>query len=78
MQPHVLYGVGIAKPVIGGTATILPPSDEGRGTRSSWCGAAASDKGNFVTIEHVNAQSLLGNMDEVTLLLKDCNIDILC
>ncbi len=31
-----------------------------------------------MTIEHINAQSLLGNMDEIRLLINVRNIDVLC
>ena len=31
-----------------------------------------------MTVEHVNAQSLLSSMDEIVLLMKDRDIDILC
>lgn len=33
---------------------------------------------DFLSIEHVNTQSLLGSIDEVRLLARDRNIDILC
>ncbi len=31
-----------------------------------------------MTIEHVNAQSLLGNMDVIRLLVEERNTDVLC
>ena len=31
-----------------------------------------------MTVEHINAQSLLGNIDEIRLLVKGRNIDIIC
>ena len=37
-----------------------------------------SINGNYLTIEHINAQSLLCHLDEVKCLLKTRNIDILC
>jgi len=33
---------------------------------------------NTIRIEHINAQSLLGHFDEIKLLIKERNIDILC
>ncbi len=40
--------------------------------------AVGCNKGIFLTIEHLNAQSLLGNIDEIALLIKNRNSDILC
>lgn len=31
-----------------------------------------------IRIEHINAQSLLGHFEEIELLIKERNIDILC
>lgn len=36
------------------------------------------DVWNLLTIEHINAQSLLSQIDEIELLIKNRNIDILC
>ncbi len=36
------------------------------------------ENGSFLTIEHINAQSLLGSIDEVRLLVKERNIDVFC
>ena len=33
---------------------------------------------DVLTIEHINAQSLLHNFDEIKLLVMERNIDILC
>lgn len=35
-------------------------------------------KGNSLTIEHINAQSLLGSIDEIRLLVEERNTDVLC
>ena len=40
--------------------------------------AVANKIGDFLTIEYINAQSLLGSMDEIMLLTKNRNVDVLC
>ena len=40
--------------------------------------SAVTNKKDFMTVEHINAQSLLEGMDEILLLTKYRNIDILC
>ncbi len=41
-------------------------------------GVGNYNEGKFLTVEHINAQSVLGNMDEIMLLVKIRSIDILC
>lgn len=40
--------------------------------------AVAYKKGDFMTIENINAQSLLGKKDEIGLLINVRNIEVLC
>ena len=40
--------------------------------------AAMKDSRNKLTIEHLNAQSLLSHIDEVEILMEERNVDILC
>ena len=35
-------------------------------------------KGNLLKIGHINAQSLQGNMEEIELLVRERNLDVLC
>ena len=33
---------------------------------------------HYLTIEHINAQSVMGHLDEIVSLVNDRNIDVLC
>ncbi len=36
------------------------------------------DRNNFLKIEHLNAQSLQGNLEEIKQLMNERDVDILC